>query len=71
MKERSFAIKTRTMTGWLAPVLLATATMVLAAPSSSLALPATPEAPEVTSPNIKVPLPAALRFPMPRPVWLR
>ena len=62
----SRSLMSRTTTGCLGAVLLASTGLVLGLPSPAQGLPA----PEVTTPEIRVPLPAALRFPMPRPVWL-
>ena len=65
MKERSNSIVLhRTVIGWLG-----TMALVLAIPSSGVALPTPLEDSVVPFAEIEVPLPAALRFPMPAPAW--
>ncbi len=67
MKERSNStVFHRTVIGWLGAMAL-----VLAIPSSAVALPTPPEDSVVPSPEIEVPLPAVLRVPLPAPAWLK
>ncbi|MGH8975395.1 MAG: hypothetical protein ACRD0C_19595 [Acidimicrobiia bacterium] len=67
--ERSRRLS-RTVVGWLGAVALASTGLVLGFPSPSLALPPW-AAPAVPSPEIRVPLPAVLRIPMPAPkAWV-
>lgn len=71
MKERSSStVFHRTVIGWLGAMLLASTALVLATPSTAVAMP--PHIyPMLPSPDITVPLPAVLRVPLPAPAWLQ
>lgn len=72
MKERSSStVFHRSMIGWLGAMLLASTGLVLATPSTAVALPTPPGDSAVPSPEIRVPLPAVLRIPLPAPAWLQ
>ena len=72
MKERSSStVFHRSMIGWLGAMLLASTGLVLAKPSTAVALPTPPGDSAVPAPEIRVPLPAVLRVPLPAPAWLQ
>ena len=71
MERSSSTVLHRTVMGGVGAMLLASTALVLISPSTAVALPTPLGDPAVPSPDIRVPLPAVLRIPMPAPAWLQ